>query len=92
MLQSTNDSRIHDMLPNVAGQSNTNASNPNKTIGGFNKTRVGSFGVQLQKQNNSEQMRQTMFNGNFMTKLRQSNAGQHPVPAETDSGVMSSFG
>lgn len=37
-------------------------------------------------------MRQTMFNGNFMTKLRQSNAGQHPVTTESDSGVMSSFG
>jgi len=27
-------------------------------------------------------MRQTMFNGNFMTKLRQSNAGQNPGQAQ----------
>ena len=32
-----------------------------------------------------------MFNGNFMTKLRQSNAGQHQVN-DADSGGMSSFG
>ena len=89
MLQSTNDSRIHDMLPTVSGQAPQNSNN--KTIAGFNKTRVGSFGVNLHKQNNSEQMRQTMFNGNFMTKLRQSNAGQHQVN-DADSGGMSSFG
>jgi hypothetical protein len=35
MLQSTNDSRIHEMLPNVAKQQ--------KQI--FNQTRVGGFGV-----------------------------------------------
>lgn len=36
MLQSTNDSRIHDMLPNVNSQGNKNQI--------FNQTRVGGFG------------------------------------------------
>ena len=69
MLQSTNDSRIHDMLPNVNGQGNKNQI--------FNQTRVGGFGSSSNHSgsnkmsgNQQVQMRQTMFNGNFMTKLR----------------------
>lgn len=38
MLQSTNDSRIHEMLPHVNGQANTKAQM-------FNQTRVGGFGA-----------------------------------------------
>ena len=74
MLQSTNDSRIHEMLPNV------NALNQKQM---FNQTRVGGFNSggsqnnKLAQTQQQTQMRQTMFNGNFMTKLRQSNAGQN---------------
>lgn len=52
----------------------------------FNQTRVGGFGSTSNASgsnkisaNQQVQMRQTMFNGNFMTKLRQSNAG-HATP------------
>ena len=34
MLQSTNDSRIHDMLPNVQGKQNV-----------FNQTKIGGFNM-----------------------------------------------
>lgn len=51
----------------------------------FNQTRVGGFGSSSNgsnkmNQNQQVQMRQTMFNGNFMTKLRQSNAGHAGAP------------
>ena len=49
MLQSTNDSRIHDMLPNVNNQGHhTHLGKNNQHM--FNQTRVGGFGV---KSNNS---------------------------------------
>ena len=71
MLQSTNDSRIQEVLPGV--QKNNM----------FNQTKIGGFGA---KAGNIQQtqMRQTMFNGgqnqNFMNKMRSSNGGNkfHP--------------
>jgi hypothetical protein len=68
MLQSTNDSRIHEMLPNVGKQA--------KQM--FNQTRVGGFGISSgqKPQFNNQQMRQTMFNSNFVTKPRTNNPHQ----------------
>lgn len=75
MLQSTNDSRIHEMLPNVNQLNQKQIFNQTR-VGGFNQTAVAPTNQLAQTQQNT-QMRQTMFNGNFMTKLRQSNAGQN---------------
>ena len=76
MLQSTNDSRIHEMLPNV------NALNQKQM---FNQTRVGGFNSggsqnnKLAQTQQQTQMRQTMFNGNFMNKMRTSNGGHQNI-------------
>lgn len=70
MLQSTNESRIHEILPNVSKQQKQNM---------FNQTRVRGFGVNSNKVTaNQQQMRQTMFNnGNYMNKIRTSNIDQN---------------
>ena len=45
----------------------------------FNQTKVGGFGAHPKAPGNIQQtqMRQTMFNGNFMNKMRTSNGGQN---------------
>ncbi len=47
MLQSTNDSRIHEMLPNVNANNNLMANKHQ-----FNQTRVGGFGANALNKNN----------------------------------------
>lgn len=42
MLQSTNDSRIHEMLPNVTGAGGSGSQSGKHT---FNQTRAGGFGL-----------------------------------------------
>lgn len=55
MLQSTNDSRIHEMLPNVTGANGGGSQSGKHT---FNQTRAGGFG--LNTQNSGKQGQQQM--------------------------------
>lgn len=60
-----NDSNVKEVLPTVAQQQKLNQ---------FNQTKTG-FGVNTKTITANSQMRHTMFNNNFMGKVRTSNAG-----------------